>query len=239
MNLRSIRAAIFGVLVLIAGARLTQGQKIPDARPAPASGAFEAAGTVKQLSCRAREVELQVAAATSTVRLHGHAGDFRVVMQSRPANFRLCTSLKGLHVEVRYTLDDSNNEKGTIHWLRVGSPDEPAADPHSITPGEKAGAPMDNLGSKGDPTETQTAEGNVTDVVCTGNEMKVTIAAGNAPLILHTRDYRRVVYDDESAFETPDFEACTKLKGHRASFTYVVVPGKSYSGEIQSIEVGQ
>jgi hypothetical protein len=239
MNLRSTRAAILGVVALMTFARATPGQKIVERPSSPAGNIFEAAGVVSQLSCRAREVEIQVKAAASTVRLLGHLGGFKVVMASRPANFRICTSLKGLHAEVQYTPEESNIQKGTLLWLRVESPDERAYDPRPASATSKPGAPMENLGSRGDPTETQTAEGNVTEVVCTGNEMKVTIASGNTPLTLYARDYKRVVYDDDAAFETHDYDPCANLKGHRASITYVVVQDKPYSGIIQSIEVGQ
>jgi hypothetical protein len=239
MNLRSTRAAILGVVALTAFARSTPGQKIVERPSSPAGNIFEAAGVVSQLGCRAREVDMQIAAAGSTVRLHAQAGNFRVVMASRPANFRICTSLKGLHAEVQYTPEESNIQKGTLLWLRVESPDERAYDPRPASPASKPGEPLENLGSKGDPTETQTAEGKVTDVVCTGNEMKVTIASGNTPLTLYARDYKRVVYDDDAAFETRDYEPCANLKGHRASITYVVVLDKPYSGIIQSVEVGQ
>jgi hypothetical protein len=239
MKLRSTRAAILGVVALTAFARSTPGQKIVERPSSPAGNIFEAAGVVSQLGCRAREIDMQIAAAGSTVRLHAHAGDFRVVMASRPANFRICTSLKGLHAEVQYTPEESNIQRGTLLWLRVESPDERAYDPRPASATSKPGAPMENLGSKGDPTETQTAEGKVTDVVCTGNEMKVTIASGNTPLTLYARDYKRVVYDDDAAFETHDYEPCTNLKGHRATITYVVVLDKPYAGIIQSVEVGQ
>jgi len=89
-------------------------------------------------------------------------------------------------------------------------------------------------------SNVRTAEGNVTKVVCNGNEMIVSIMVqGNRELTFHARDYKRVNYDQDVAFATRDFEACTQLEGHTASIDYVVVSGRQYEGEIQSMEVEQ
>jgi hypothetical protein len=61
----------------------------------------------------------------------------------------------------------------------------------------------------------------------------------NRNLTLHARDYKRVNYDQDVAFATRDFEACTQLEGHTASIDYLVVSGRRYDGEIQNIEVEQ
>ena len=90
------------------------------------------------------------------------------------------------------------------------------------------------------PSNAKTAEGNVTKVICTGNEMVVTVTVrGNRELTLHARDYKRVSYDQDVAFATRDFEPCTQLEGHTASIDYLVVSGKRYDGEIENIEVEQ
>jgi len=84
------------------------------------------------------------------------------------------------------------------------------------------------------------AEGSITKVSCSGNEMIVGITTrDNRNLTLHARDYKRVNYDQDVAFATRDFEACTQLEGHTASIDYLVVPGKRYDGEIQNVEVEQ
>jgi tetratricopeptide (TPR) repeat protein len=92
--------------------------------------------------------------------------------------------------------------------------------------------------SDDDLSNAKTAEGSVTRVTCTGNEMLVSIMAqGNRQLTLHARDYTRVSYDQDVAFATRDFQPCTLLEGHTASIDYLVVPGRKYDGEIQSVEV--
>lgn len=87
---------------------------------------------------------------------------------------------------------------------------------------------------------SKNAEGSVTKVSCSGNEMIVGITTrDNHNLTLHARDYKRVNYDQDVAFATRDFEACTQLEGHTASIDYLVVSGRRYDGEIQNIEVEQ
>jgi tetratricopeptide (TPR) repeat protein len=87
---------------------------------------------------------------------------------------------------------------------------------------------------------SKNAEGSVTKVSCNGNEMIVGITTrDNRNLTLHARDYKRVNYDQDVAFATRDFEACTQLEGHTASIDYLVVSGRRYDGEIQNIEVEQ
>ncbi|HWY26420.1 MAG TPA: DUF1570 domain-containing protein [Candidatus Angelobacter sp.] len=87
---------------------------------------------------------------------------------------------------------------------------------------------------------SKNAEGSVTKVSCSGNEMIVGITTrDNRNLTLHARDYKRVNYDQDVAFATRDFEACTQLEGHTASIDYLVVSGRRYDGEIQNIEVEQ
>jgi len=83
-----------------------------------------------------------------------------------------------------------------------------------------------------------TAEGRVTDVTCTGNEMLVKISAANRPFTLHARNYSRLTYDDDrAAFENRDFPACTQLKGRTASIEFIVVANKPYDGEMQTVEI--
>ena len=44
-------------------------------------------------------------------------------------------------------------------------------------------------------------------------------------------------YEQGVAFDAGDFHACTQLQGRRAKITFVVVDGKTYDGEIQSVEI--
>jgi tetratricopeptide (TPR) repeat protein len=118
--------------------------------------------------------------------------------------------------------------------------DQPRAEASSR--GQDAAAPDSSRRefstSDDDLSNAKTAEGSVTRVICTGNEMIVSIMAqGNRQLTLHARDYTRVSYDQDVAFATRDFQPCTLLEGHTASIDYLVVPGRRFDGEIQSVEV--
>jgi hypothetical protein len=86
-------------------------------------------------------------------------------------------------------------------------------------------------------TVTTSAEGNVAHVACTGNEVMLKLNAGNASFTLHARDVSRVPVEEDVAFDSGDFQICTQLQGHSAKITFVVADGKTYDGEIQSVEV--
>jgi hypothetical protein len=81
------------------------------------------------------------------------------------------------------------------------------------------------------------AEGAVSDVACSGVEMRLKIAAGNGTFRLHARDYTRVEISEDVPFQAGEFKPCTELDGKTAKITFVTVEHKSYDGEIQSIEV--
>jgi hypothetical protein len=46
-----------------------------------------------------------------------------------------------------------------------------------------------------------------------------------------------VPVEKDVAFDSGDFQICTQLQGHSAKITFVVADGKTYDGEIQSVEV--
>ncbi len=81
------------------------------------------------------------------------------------------------------------------------------------------------------------AEGGVSDVTCSGVEMRLKIAASNGTFRLHTRDYTRVDISEDVPFQAGEFKPCTELDGKTAKITFVTVERKNYDGEIQSIEV--
>jgi hypothetical protein len=81
------------------------------------------------------------------------------------------------------------------------------------------------------------AEGGISDVTCSGVEMRLKIAARNGTFRLHARDYTRVDVSEDVPFQAGEFKPCTELDGKTAKVTFVTVEHKSYDGEIQSIEV--
>lgn len=81
------------------------------------------------------------------------------------------------------------------------------------------------------------AEGEVSEVTCSGVELMLKLAASNGKFKLHSRDYTRVDISEDVPFQAGDFKPCTNLNGKTAKITFVTVDGKNYDGEIQSIEV--
>jgi hypothetical protein len=81
------------------------------------------------------------------------------------------------------------------------------------------------------------AEGEVSDVDCSGVEMLLKISASNGKFKLHARDYTRVEISEDSPFQSGEFKPCAELNGKTAKISFVTVDRKAYDGEIQSIEV--
>jgi hypothetical protein len=81
------------------------------------------------------------------------------------------------------------------------------------------------------------AEGGISDVTCSGVEMRLKIVASNGTFRLHARDYTRVDISEDVPFQAGEFKPCTELDGKTAKITFVTVEHKTYVGEIQSIEV--
>ena len=81
------------------------------------------------------------------------------------------------------------------------------------------------------------ADGRISDVTCSGVEMRLKIAASNGTFRLHARDYTRADISEDVPFQAGEFKPCTELDGKTAKITFVTVEHKSYDGEIQSIEV--
>jgi hypothetical protein len=81
------------------------------------------------------------------------------------------------------------------------------------------------------------ADGGISDVTCSGVEMRLKIAASNGTFRLHARDYTRVDISEDVPFQAGEFKPCTELDGKTAKITFVTVEHKTYDGEIQSIEV--
>jgi hypothetical protein len=81
------------------------------------------------------------------------------------------------------------------------------------------------------------AEGEVSEVNCSGVEMMLKISAGNVKFKLHARDYTRVEISEDVPFQAGEFKPCAELSGKTAKITFITVERKAYDGEIQSIEV--
>jgi hypothetical protein len=147
--------------------------------------------------------------------------------------FNPCTGLKGQRVTVRYEPKDAGGKAGALQSVTVlGTADSAATGP-PIRPGAR------RLGdaTTGRDTVTTSAEGTVAHVGCQGSEIMVKLDTGDSSFTLHARDATRVPIEQDVAFDSGDFHICTQLQGHSAKITFVVADGKTYDGEIQSVEV--
>ena len=199
-----------------------------------ASKLREATGVVTDLSCmNGLKMKVETAAGPLTLALTPGT-QLRFRLASKPSGpFNPCTALKGRRVSVEYEPKDAAGKTGSLKSVTVlggadavvgGAPDLPGAR---------------RLGGEGTSRETVTtsAEGIVDQVSCTGNEMFLKLDAGEASFTLHARDSTRVPVEQDVAFDAGDFKICSQLQGHNAKITFVVVDGKTYDGELQSVEV--
>jgi tetratricopeptide (TPR) repeat protein len=193
----------------------------------------EATGMVTKLSCMGG-LKFEMATDAGPLTLHISPGaNFQIRLATKPSGpFNPCTAIQGQRVKVEYQPDDAKGKTGTVESLTVLSgTNDTGGSPNS------EGVRRLGVGSQHQDAVTTAAEGKVRQVLCNGNELTLNLDAGEGSFILHARDATRVPYEQTAAFDAGNFHACTQLEGHRAKITFVVVDGKTYDGEIQSVEI--
>jgi tetratricopeptide (TPR) repeat protein len=191
----------------------------------------EATGIVTKLSCmNGLRFELDTGAGTLTLHVKPGA-QYQIKMTARPTGtFNPCTAIQGQRVKVEYQPVGTNGKIGEVESLTVlGSASGGAAN--------SGGARQLGVGAEHDAPVTTAAEGDVTQVLCNGNELTVNLNAGERSFILHARDATRVPFEQDVAFDAGNFQPCSQLLGRAAKITFVVVDGKTYDGEMQGVEV--
>jgi hypothetical protein len=195
-------------------------------------GTSSATGFVSEVSC-AGGLKMQLEAPDGTRTLRRQTGTpFRITAPTRAQeNINPCTSLQGLRVSVQFVPDNEKGLTGTIVRVQILRPEEPG---NAVLPSSQPhkAAPL-----KGPLMVTTTSEGLVKEVRCDGKELRITFAVRDVEFKLHARDYTRLEIEEEVAYQTKNYDPCTKLNGHNAIVTYVLVEKKPYDGEIQAIEV--
>jgi hypothetical protein len=199
-----------------------------------ASTLREATGVVADLSCM-NGLKVRLETATGPLVLALTPGtQLRFRLTSKPSGpFNPCTALKGQRVSVEYEPQAAGGKTGALKSVTVLG----AADGEAEGAADLPGARRLGGGTDGRETVTTSAEGAVEQVSCTGNEMSLKLNAGDASFTLHARDSTRVPVEQDVAFDAGDFKLCSQLQGHSAKITFVLVDGKTYDGEIQSVEV--
>jgi tetratricopeptide (TPR) repeat protein len=193
-----------------------------------------ATGLVTDVSCM-NGLKIRIETAMGPLMLALTPGaQLRFRLATNPSGpFNPCTALKGQRVSVEYEFKDSSAKTGSLQSVTVlGGADDDAGGAPNLPGARRLGGERPSH-----ETVTSAAEGTVEQVSCTGNEMLLKLDAGEASFALHARDASRVPVEKDVAFDAGDFQICSKLQGHSAKITFVVVDGKTYDGEIQSVEV--
>jgi tetratricopeptide (TPR) repeat protein len=193
-----------------------------------------ATGLVTDVSCM-NGLKIRIETPTGPLMLALTPGaQLRFRLSSKPSGpFNPCTALKGQRVSVEYEFKDSSAKTGSLQSVTVlGGADGDAGGAPNLPGARRLGGERPSH-----ETVTSAAEGTVEQVSCTGNEMLLKLDAGEASFALHGRDASRVPVEKDVAFDAGDFQICSQLQGHSAKITFVVVDGKTYDGEIQSVEV--
>jgi len=191
-----------------------------------------ATGTVSQVSC-AGGLKIQLDTPEGMRAFRRQPGTpFRIAAPTRAQeNINPCTSLKGLRVSVEFIPDDEKGMTGTMEQVQILPPEGPA---NAVLP---ASQPHKDAPPKGPLMVATTSEGIVKEVRCDGKELRITFAVHDVDFKLHARDYARLEIDEGTALPTRTYDPCTKLSGHQATVTYVLVEKKPYDGEMQAIAV--
>lgn len=191
----------------------------------------EVTGEVTKASCVGSGPNLELKTDSGVFHFHSPAvGGVQIMTAGRPpAGFNPCKSLNGANVTVQYKPSEGKEMGGTLLTIRI----------LAMTGAENSGPLRPIYRPNALEGETTTAEGNVTELSCTGKEMQLSMLVGDKTIALHARDYTRMDVEEDVAFQAEDFKPCTQLKGKNAAITFVVVARKPYAGEIQRIEVGK
>jgi hypothetical protein len=250
-GIRAVKLLVLPVLLLNSSiamaAQVSGSSSAPVAKPKPEPNSTninrkrEATGVVTQSAC------------VGALHVHLKTDDGTLLLRAAPdadlsAAPKPCESLQGVRVKVHYLPDQKSGTTGTFDSLvilhsgdnRQASPVGNEAPHPNQTPTESSSSPETLESRHAVPVlagEEMSFEGRVTEVICQGSEMTIAMEVSAGRLILHARDYTRVSYDQDVAFATQDYQACTQLKGKTASITFIAVEHKKIDGEIQSIEV--
>ena len=136
-----------------------------------------------------------------------------------------------------YQVDGSKAYDGTITEIVVDADPDVLATPKTSNESASPEGERSKSDSSMDQNDSGSVSGKVTDVACTGQDMRVTISTRERQFTLHARDYSRVEYDVETAFDARNFQPCSQLKGKIAEISYTRAPNGKFDGEIQHVEI--
>lgn len=177
----------------------------------------DAQGTVANDSC-ADAVTFDLKTDNGVLHLRGTRGGFAIVVDGGTKPDINPCEMNGVQVEVRYSADEGKTDSGVIRLLQFRVPEQGL----SLPPG------------------TALDDGTVSNVVCKGNDMRLTLVLSSGKsVLLHSIDYTKIRYLAGANSSLGDIEPCSELKGRAAKITYSVTSGKPFAGEMRTIIVGK
>ncbi|MGH9714180.1 MAG: DUF1570 domain-containing protein [Candidatus Acidiferrales bacterium] len=193
-------------------------------------------GVVSVVSCT-QGLKVQMATSNGNWLFHVEpSAQFHILLPEKLSQkFNPCTDLIGKRVSVKYAPDASMVMAGKMSELRI-LPQSKSSETTQAG-GEVGNRSPSTRPQKASPTPTISEEGKVKSVTCNGHEMNISLVVRDIEFDLHARDYSRVPIQQDIPFAGGQFDPCRQLIGLKAKVEYVMVEGKDFDGEIQSIEV--
>jgi tetratricopeptide (TPR) repeat protein len=237
VDLKEVREQVGEAETEIASGRLSfRGAQTDSGAESDASDLEEATGIVTKGTCEIGGPKLELTTESGALTLHAPiSGGIQVLSNNLPAGFNPCNSLTGAQVHVRYAPAASGDSTGTLQQIEVLRFAGPAAGGSATSSGESDGS----FDASAKPGEHTSIKGKVTDLTCTGTELRITILARGRKFELRARDYSRIVLRQETPSESGDFTLCVDLLGRHAIITALVADQQPYYGDILGIAVGQ
>jgi hypothetical protein len=188
-------------------------------------------------------MSLELETVSGTLRLTGQATPIESLFVNTENSALKCSQLAGQRATVQYLPGGKEQLSGQLEKLLLIKETR-------LAPAEAGDANAPGPSGMNAPIEKPVAsnvrfragmdihvEGNVIEVTCTAYDLLLQIGTSGGIATLHSRDYRRVEYAEEVGFQSDDYKPCMQLKGHRADISVHTVAGKSYTGEIRSMEI--
>lgn len=179
----------------------------------------DAQGTVANDSCVGGVTAFDLQTDSGVLHLHGTpGGGFAIVVNGGAKPDVNPCELNGTQIEVQYSPDGGKTDSGVIRLLQV------TAHGQGLTASSGA----------------EIGEGTVSNVVCRGNEMRLTLALNSGKsVLLHSVNYTKLRYLAGANSSLGDIEPCSELKGRAVKISYAATSGKPFAGEMQAIVVGK
>jgi hypothetical protein len=212
-------------------------------------------GRIKSVRCEGASMNLTLEDAQLTVQLHtADFGKIKIDLprEVRGGDFKPCEDLEGWSAVIHYTVRGNVMYRGEILGIELQkklqvSAENSAPDRHIRS--RAAGSAAD--GGAAPVAVKAIVTGKITAVSCDEDELVMTISSSPAqraqqaaplqtlpmPIVLHSRNYRDIEFYSLNWTAPANFNPCTQLNGLTAKIQYSVVSGKTYAGEIITLEV--